>query len=263
MKRAFADRAEFLGDPDFVKIPVAQTLSPKSASRRSAAPSAPSATPSDEIKPNLDPPKEGDHTTHFTVVDGDGNAVACTTTLNTGFGSGVTVAGFLLNNEMDDFASAPGRPNAYGLIQGEANAIAPGKRPLSSMTPTFLVKGGTLFMALGSPGGPTIINTVFQTILNVVEFDMDVQRAVSAPRYHHQWKPDSIAHEPFALSSGPDRGAQGERPPHRRQGAHDGLVPRGDGPARRLARGGRRPQDARRRRGGILAPLSPLGRGEL
>lgn len=199
MKRAFADRAAFLGDPDFVKVPVADLLSPRRiAAFREAI--GPRATPADRIDPTLDSPHEGNNTTHLTVVDGQGNAVSCTTTLNTGYGSGVTVAGFLLNNEMDDFASAPGRPNTYGLIQGEANAIAPGKRPLSSMTPTFLVKDGKLFMALGSPGGPTIINTVFQTILNVAVYRMDVQRAVSAPRIHHQWRPDQIAYEPFAIA---------------------------------------------------------------
>lgn len=200
MKRAFADRSEFLGDPDFVKVPVDQLLSQSriDSFRRAIGPKA---TPSDEIKPKLAGLHEGNNTTHFTVVDGAGNAVSCTTTLNTGYGSGVTVAGFLLNNEMDDFTSAPGRPNVFGLIQGEANAIAPGKRPLSSMTPTILSRDGKLFLALGSPGGPTIINTVFETILNVTEWKMDIQRAVTAPRYHHQWKPDTISYEPFAFSS--------------------------------------------------------------
>ena len=199
MRRAFADRAAFLGDPDFVKVPVERLLSKERIEgfRRAISPRA---TPSGELNPTLDAPHEGTNTTHFTVVDGEGAAVSCTYTLNTGFGSGAAVAGFLLNNEMDDFASAPGRPNAYGLIQGEANAIAPGKRPLSSMTPTILTKGGKLFMALGSPGGPTIINTVFETILDVVDFGMDAQRAVAAPRYHHQWRPDAIAYEPFAFS---------------------------------------------------------------
>lgn len=200
MKRAFADRAAFLGDPDFVKVPVAELLSKKRIEGfRNAL--GPKATPADAIDPKHDAPHEGDNTTHFTVVDGAGAAVSCTYTLNTGYGSGATAAGFLLNNEMDDFASAPGRPNAYGLVQGEANAIAPGKRPLSSMTPTILVRDGKLAMALGSPGGPTIINTVFETILNVLDFRMDVQRAVAAPRYHHQWRPDAIGYEPFAFSA--------------------------------------------------------------
>ena len=137
------------------------------------------------------------------MVDSKGDAVSLTYTLNTGFGSKVVApgTGFLLNNEMDDFASAPGRPNAYGLIQGEANAIAPGKRPLSSMTPTILLKDDRVLLVLGSPGGPTIINTVFETILNVTEWNMDLQRAVTAPRYHHQWRPDTIVHEPFAFSA--------------------------------------------------------------
>ncbi|RYG23074.1 gamma-glutamyltransferase [bacterium] len=200
MKRAFADRAEFLGDPAFVKIPI-ETLLSKERIDRFRREIGSRATPAEAINPKLDAPHEGNNTTHFSVVDGDGNAVACTTTLNTSYGSGVTVAGFLLNNEMDDFASAPGRPNAYGLIQGEANAIVRGKRPLSSMTPTILTKDGKLFMVLGSPGGPTIINTVFETILNVTEWKMDVQRAVSAPRYHHQWRPDTISYEPFAFPS--------------------------------------------------------------
>jgi len=200
MKRAFADRAEFLGDPDFVKVPVDQLLSrARIEGFRNAA--GDKATPSDAIKPKLDGLHEGNNTTHFTVVDGAGNAVSCTTTLNTGYGSGVTVAGFLLNNEMDDFTSVPGRPNVFGLIQGEANSIAPGKRPLSSMTPTILSRDGKLFLALGSPGGPTIINTVLETILNVTEWKMDIQRAVTAPRFHHQWRPDTISYEPFAFSS--------------------------------------------------------------
>ena len=202
MKRAFADRAEFLGDPDFVKVPTEALLS-QSRMDRYRAEIKGRATPADAIRPKLDSLKEGDHTTHFSVVDSQGNAVSLTYTLNTGFGSKVVApgTGFLLNNEMDDFASAPGRPNTYGLIQGEANAIAPGKRPLSSMTPTILLKDGRVALVLGSPGGPTIINTVFETILNVTEWKMDVQRAVTAPRYHHQWRPDRISYEPFAFSA--------------------------------------------------------------
>ena len=202
MKRAFADRSEFLGDPDFVKVPVDTLLSQARIDGFRAA-IGPKATSSDTIKPKLDALHEGDHTTHFSIVDGAGNAVSCTYTLNLGYGSKVVApgTGFLLNNEMDDFASAPGRPNAFGLIQGEANAIAPGKRPLSSMTPTILLKDGKPFLVVGSPGGPTIINTVFETILNVAEWNMDVERAVTAPRYHHQWKPDTIGYEPFAFSA--------------------------------------------------------------
>ena len=202
MKRAFADRSEFLGDPDFVKVPTQELLS-QSRIDRYRAEINDRATPADRIKPKLDALHEGDNTTHFSVVDAQGGAVSLTYTLNTGFGSKVVApgTGFLLNNEMDDFASAPGRSNAYGLIQGEANAIAPGKRPLSSMTPTILLKDDRVSLVLGSPGGPTIINTVFETILNVTEWRMDVQRAVTAPRYHHQWRPDTIAYEPFAFSA--------------------------------------------------------------
>jgi gamma-glutamyltranspeptidase/glutathione hydrolase len=131
------------------------------------------------------------------VVDDHGNAVALTTTVNWFYGSGVTVAGagFLMNNEMDDFTSRPGVPNAYGLLQGDANSIAPGKRPLSSMTPTIVIKDGKVAFAIGSPGGPTIINTVLQVILNIVDFDMNIQEAIDAPRFHHQWMPDEIQWE--------------------------------------------------------------------
>jgi gamma-glutamyltranspeptidase/glutathione hydrolase len=200
MKRAFADRAAFLGDPDYVKVPVDDLLS-KARIDQFRSEIGDRATPAESIQPKLDALHEGDHTTHFSIVDAAGNAVSLTYTLNLGFGSKVVApgTGFLLNNEMDDFASAPGRPNAFGLIQGEANAIAPGKRPLSSMTPTILLKNGKPALVLGSPGGPTIINTVFETILNVTEWKMDVQRAVSAPRYHHQWRPDTISFEPNAF----------------------------------------------------------------
>jgi gamma-glutamyltranspeptidase/glutathione hydrolase len=144
---------------------------------------------------------ESEETTHFSVVDKEGNGVATTTTINRGYGSGVTIqgAGFLMNNEMDDFSSKPGHPNSYGLIQGQANSIAGGKRPLSAMTPTVVKKGDKLFMVLGSPGGPTIINTVLQVILNVVDFGLTIQEAVDAPRIHHQWKPDRILAERGAL----------------------------------------------------------------
>src|SRR5579871_2359349 len=165
MKRAFADRAEYMGDPDFVKVPVAALIDQWYAKSLRASIRLDRATPASEIKPGLAQAPDGNHTTHYTVVDKDGNAVATTYTLNTGFGCGEAVegAGFLMNNEMDDFASKVGVPNGFGLIQGEANTIAPGKRPLSSMVPTIVLKDGKLFMALGSPGGPTIINTVLQT----------------------------------------------------------------------------------------------------
>jgi gamma-glutamyltranspeptidase/glutathione hydrolase len=201
MRRAFADRAELYGDPDYVKVPLDDLLKPDYLKARRATIDPKKATPSAEVKPGVSP-KEGNNTTHFSVVDSEGNAVSNTYTLNTGHGSGVTVtgAGFLLNNEMDDFAAKVGTPNAFGLIQGERNAVAPGRRPLSSMTPTMLVKDGQLALVLGSPGGPTIINTVFQTILNVVVHRFDVQKAVAAPRIHHQWMPDQIRTEPMAMS---------------------------------------------------------------
>ena len=203
MKRAFADRSEYMGDPGFVTVPLAKLTDPKYADllRRGINPTR--DTPSSEIRPGAGAIHEGDHTTHYSVVDTDGNAVSTTFTLNTGFGSGVVVkgAGFFLNNEMDDFAAKVGVPNTFGLIQGDANTIRPGKRPLSSMTPTILLKDGKLFMVVGSPGGPTIINTVLQTILNVVDHGMNIQEAVSAPRIHHQWLPDQIQWEPRGLSA--------------------------------------------------------------
>lgn len=197
MKRAFADRAAHFGDPDFVRVPVAELTSRAYAERLRAQISLERATPAGEIRPWAEPLREGNHTTHYSVVDRDGNAVSTTTTINTSYGSGAMVkgAGFLLNNEMDDFAVKVGAPNAYGLIQGEANAIAPGKRPLSSMTPTIVTRGGRLAYVLGSPGGPTIINTVLQTIVNVADHGMNIQQAVAAPRFHHQWLPDEIRAE--------------------------------------------------------------------
>jgi gamma-glutamyltranspeptidase / glutathione hydrolase len=145
---------------------------------------------------------ESGQTTHFTVVDKEGNAVSNTYTLNDSFGNKITVegAGFLLNNEMDDFAPRPGFSNSYGLIQGEANAVAARKRPLSSMTPTIVLKDGQLWFALGSPGGPTIINTVTQIIINIIDHGMDIQQSIDWPRVHHQWMPDEIRYEPFGLS---------------------------------------------------------------
>jgi gamma-glutamyltranspeptidase/glutathione hydrolase len=203
MKRAFADRAQHMGDPDFVRVPVAALTAKSYALGLNKTISLERATPSTQIKAGVFPPNEGTNTTHFSVVDREGNAVANTYTLNTGYGSGVvaTGTGVLLNNEMDDFTSKPGVPNAYNLVQGEANAIAPLKRPLSSMTPTIVVKSGQLFMVTGSPGGPTIINTVMHSILNVVEHGMTVQQAVAFPRFHHQWLPDEVAWERFALSA--------------------------------------------------------------
>jgi gamma-glutamyltranspeptidase/glutathione hydrolase len=198
MRRAYADRNEYLGDPDFVKIPIAGLLDPAYLARLRASIEPERATPSDRVRPGKpNGTAERDETTHFTVVDGDGNAVACTYTLNGGYGNGITVPGlgFLLNNEMDDFASKPGTPNMFGLVQGEANSIAPGKRPLSSMTPTIVLKDGRLFMTAGGPGGSRITTTVMQVILNVLDFGMNVQDAVDAPRFHHQWLPDKLSLE--------------------------------------------------------------------
>lgn len=202
MKRAFADRAEYMGDPDFVTVPVQRLIAKSYAGSLDKSISLSKATPSSQIKPGVFQPHEGENTTHFSVVDREGNAVANTYTLNTSYGSGVvaTGTGILLNNEMDDFTSKPGVPNSYGLIQGEANAIAPGKRPLSSMTPTIVLKDGRLFIVTGSPGGPTIINTVMHSILNVVDHGMTIQQAVAFPRFHHQWLPDEIRWEPLGLS---------------------------------------------------------------
>lgn len=193
-RRVYADRSEWLGDPDFFDVPVAGLLSRRYADALRRGISETRATASREVKPGLPRNFEHSDTTHYSVVDADGNAVATTTTLNGSYGSGqvVTGAGFLLNNEMDDFSAKPGTPNMFGLIGGEANAVGPGKRMLSSMTPTILVKDGRTRLVVGSPGGSRIITTVLQVVLNVVDFKMNVQQAVDAPRFHHQWLPDAI-----------------------------------------------------------------------
>jgi gamma-glutamyltranspeptidase/glutathione hydrolase len=207
-RRAFYDRAEFLGDPDFAKIPVAQLIDKKYAIAWRESINPEHASISKELKrpvfseleryasthsPAL-AVREPENTTHYSVVDSEGNAVAVTTTLNDSFGSRVTATGlgFLLNDEMDDFASKQGVPNTYGLIQGPANAIGPAKRPLSAMTPTIVLKGGQLFLVVGSPGGPTIITTVANVLMGVIDYGLDMQAAVNAPRFHNQWLPDSI-----------------------------------------------------------------------
>lgn len=203
MRRAFADRAQWMGDADFVRVPVAGLIEKDYAARRRMTIDLQKASSSLEIRSGQPTGAESLETTHFSVVDGQGNAVSNTYTVNGSYGSGVTIqgSGVLLNNEMDDFTTKPNTPNLYGVIQSELNAVAPNKRPLSSMTPTFVLrKDGTLWFALGSPGGPTIINTVLQTILNVVDFDMNLQQAVDAPRIHHQWLPDEIVYEPLGLS---------------------------------------------------------------
>jgi gamma-glutamyltranspeptidase/glutathione hydrolase len=201
-RRAFADRAAFLGDADFVKVPVEGLVS-KDYSRKIAQSIKPDrATPSDEIREGEPVGYESPETTHFTVMDKDGNVVSNTYTLNNSYGSGVTAkgTGILLNNEMDDFTSKPGVPNAYGLLQSENNSIAPRKRPLSAMTPTIVLKDGKFYFAVGSPGGPTIINTVLQVLVNVIDFGMNIRQAIEAPRIHHQWKPDHIRWEPFGVN---------------------------------------------------------------
>ena len=197
MRRAYADRNEYVGDPDFVKVPIKGLLDPAYLSKLRASIDPERATPSDGVRPGKPVGSESMETTHYSVVDSEGNAVAVTYTLNGGFGNGITVPGlgFLLNNEMDDFASKPGSPNMFGLVQGEANAIAPGKRPLSSMTPTIVLKDGKLFMTAGAPGGSRISTAVLQVILNVLDFGMNVQDAVDAPRVHHQWQPDKLSLE--------------------------------------------------------------------
>ena len=231
MRRAFRDRAEYLGDPDFVKIPVAELLDRSYLKKRMADFSPTRATPSEKIEPGLGsikltslPPgspglsqsqrstlnaqlarlaPESTETTHFSIVDAAGNAVANTYTLNGGYGSGVTIpgTGILMNNEMDDFTAKVGVKNMFGLLQGPANAIVPGKRPLSSMTPTIVLKDKKLFFVTGSPGGPTIINTVLQIVSNVIDFGMSVTQAVESPRIHHQWMPDSLSYERNGLST--------------------------------------------------------------
>jgi len=197
MRRYYADRSEYLGDPDFFKVPVTRLLSPAYIRERRDSIDANHVTPSDTIRPGKYPSQESSETTHFNIVDSEGNAVALTYTLNGGYGNGVTVPGlgFLLNNEMDDFAAKPGSPNMFGLIQGESNAIAPGKRPLSSMTPTIVAKDCKVYLVVGSPGGSRIITAVMQVILNVLDFGMNMQDAIDAPRIHHQWMPDKLDFE--------------------------------------------------------------------
>ncbi len=193
-RRAYADRSHFMGDPDFMNLPVYELIDKNYVQERMNNFSWEKATPSSEIKHGDIVLNESDETTHYSIIDKDGNAVSVTTTLNNSYGSKVYVegAGFFLNNEMDDFSSKPGHPNFYGLIGSEANSIQPKKRMLSSMTPTIVLKNNKPSLIVGTPGGSTIITSVFQTILNVYEFDMNIQDAVNAPRFHHQWLPDVI-----------------------------------------------------------------------
>jgi gamma-glutamyltranspeptidase/glutathione hydrolase len=191
-RRVYADRATHLGDPDFYSVPVADLLNEKYLLSRWESIDTSRASKSSEINAAQFKKYESEQTTHFSIVDKYGNAVSCTTTLNNSYGSKTVVAnaGFLLNDEMDDFSIKPGVPNMYGLIGGTANAIVPKKRMLSSMTPTIISKDGKLFMVLGSPGGSTIITTVFQSIVNVIDFKMDAKDATFAPRFHQQWIPE-------------------------------------------------------------------------
>jgi len=208
MRRAFADRAEYMGDTDFVKVPIAGLIDKKYAAQLRSTINAERASSSEQVKAGKPLGYESDETTHFTVVDAEGNAVANTYTLNNSYGSAVVAkgTGLIMNDEMDDFAAKPGTPNLYGLIQGERNAVAPRKRPLSAMTPTFVLrKDGSLWFTVGSPGGPTIINTVLDVITNVIDYDMNIQQAIDAPRIHHQWLPDELVYEPYGLSGDTQR----------------------------------------------------------
>ena len=197
-RRAYADRAYYMGDADFVKVPTQQLLSPDYLKERMSSFSWDKASKSTEIAHGKIVGYESDETTHYSIVDRFGNAVAVTTTLNTNYGSKVYVkgGGFFLNNQMDDFSIKPGEPNTYGLVGSEKNAIAPNKRMLSSMTPTIIEKDGKLFMVIGTPGGSTIITSVLQCFLNVAEYGMTMQQSVSKPRFHHQWLPDDVMYEP-------------------------------------------------------------------
>ena len=202
-RRAYADRAEHLGDPDFHDVPMAMLTDKKYAAARLADFDPERASRSADVGAGGRLPDESTDTTHVSVLDGAGNAVAYTTTLNLAYGSKIVVsgAGFLLNNEMDDFSAKPNAPNSFGLIGREANAIAPGKRMLSSMTPTVVLKDGEPFLVTGSPGGSTIITTVLQVVTNVIDHGMDLPAAVSRPRFHHQWLPNRVTYEPGALAA--------------------------------------------------------------
>lgn len=194
MKLAYADRSEYLGDPDFVKIPLKGLISKSYASELAASIKPQQARPAKDIRPGRPQPYESDQTTHYSVVDKAGNAVAVTYTLNTNFGSGIVAkgTGILLNNEMDDFSAKPGVANAYGLVGGDANAVQAGKRPLSSMTPTLVLKDGKPVLVTGSPGGARIITTVLQQVVNHIDFGMNPAEAAATPRFHHQWTPDEL-----------------------------------------------------------------------
>jgi gamma-glutamyltranspeptidase / glutathione hydrolase len=202
-RRAFADRSLYPGDPDFIRIPVEQLISTDYLKNRMSTFELSRASSSADIQPGVLPESGNEETTHYSVVDTEGNAVAVTTTLNGTFGTSIVVdsAGFLLNNQMDDFSVKPGFPNMYGLTGGESNSVHPGKRMLSSMTPAIVEKDGKLFLVLGSPGGSTIPTSVFQVIVNVIDFNMSIQTAVDTGRFHHQWHPDWISFEKNSFDS--------------------------------------------------------------
>ncbi len=201
-RRVYADRSKWLGDPDFVKVPVNELIDPAYNATRMSSLNFAQATPSSSIQAGTFPGYESPETTHYSIVDGEGNAVSITTTLNNSYGSKVFVggAGFLLNDEMDDFSAKAGSPNLYGLIGSKANEIQPNKRMLSSMTPTIVEENGQLKMVVGTPGGSTIITSVFQVVLNTLEMGMNMQQAVEYPRFHHQWLPEKITAEPKRFS---------------------------------------------------------------
>ena len=201
-RRAYADRNYYLGDPDFVKIPKKKLLDTDYLNNRMKSFNWQKATKSSDVSPSEIEISESNETTHYSIVDAEGTAVSVTTTLNGAYGSKLydDELGFFFNNQMDDFSIKTGVPNSYGLVGAEANSIAPQKRMLSSMTPTIVEKNGVLYMVLGSPGGSTIITSVLQTILNVYEFNMGMQEAVNAPRFHHQWLPDEVLIEPKRFS---------------------------------------------------------------
>src|SRR5688500_3114855 len=203
MRRSFADRAEFMADPDFAQVPVAKLIDKNYAKQRGSTIKREKATASRDVAHGEIVTSEGTETTHFTVVDAAGNIVTNTYTINDLYGSRVTArgTGVLLNDEMDDFSARPGKPNLFGLIQGARNKVEPGKRPLSSMTPTIVMrKDGTPWFALGARGGPRIISAVLQSVINVIDHDMNIQQAIDAPRVHQQWIPDEILYEPYGMS---------------------------------------------------------------
>jgi gamma-glutamyltranspeptidase/glutathione hydrolase len=247
MRRAYADRAQYLGDPAFSVVPVAGLTSKDYAKRLLAGIDPKLAAKSDAVSAGK-PDGEHKETTHFSVVDGDGNAVSITTTVNGPFGSALVAGstGIMLNNEMDDFAIAPGVPNSYGLVGSDANSVAPRKTPLSSMTPTIVMKDGAVRWVVGSPGGSTIITTVFWALVHLIDFELDTRLAISLPRVHEQWRPDVVQLERFGLDANTEKALRdmghtfnvvndwgnaqivGVLPNGKRVGASD---PRGDGAA--------------------------------